>query len=122
MHIRITIVCPFELPLDLFDTVGDSRGCVKDVLAEKGATRSLVRSITVAIAALGPPERTPGLVPSLLHSVHSPCVQCTLQTISRWLPDVCRRRRRLREKNPAYAYTVDDGSYAPSKESGAAED
>lgn len=35
-------------------------------------------------------------------------VQCTLQTISRWLPDVCR----LREKNPAYAYTVGGGSYA----------
>ncbi|XP_025073249.1 uncharacterized protein LOC112552370 [Pogonomyrmex barbatus] len=30
-----------------------------------------VRSITMAIAALGPPERTPGLVPSLLHSAFS---------------------------------------------------
>lgn len=77
-----------------------------------------VRSISVAIAALEPPREHRGWYPRscILHSVHSPCVQCTLQTISRWLLDVCRhrrRRRRLREKNPAYAYTVDGGSYVP---------
>lgn len=80
---------------------------------------SHVRSISVAIAALEPPRELRGWYPRscILHSVHSPCVQCTLQTISRWLLDVCRhrRRRRLREKNPAYAYTVDGDSYVPCR-------
>lgn len=74
----------------------------------------------------GAPKRTPGLVPSLVHSAFSAFPLRSMHaTISRWLLDVCRHRRRrsrsrrlLREKNPAYAYTVDGGSYVPVRFSG----
>lgn len=78
--IRITTVWPSKSLFNFFDAVGDSRTRIRESVmkceecpCEEGALGSSVtydRS-PMAIAALGPPERTSGLVPSLLHSVFS---------------------------------------------------
>lgn len=78
--IHITIVCPPESPLDFIDIAGSlAFGSVnRDEICEGrpcgercAGVFGHVRSITMANAALGPPERTPGLVPSLPHSAFS---------------------------------------------------